>query len=134
YSMVAYVGSQADKMNDAVVGMNELLNVLPKSEKTFEGAKTNLLSNYESDRVLKDAIFGYYFADKKLGYSYDSRTDRYKEIKPITFDNINTFHQQKIANKPYTYLIVASDKRVKQEDMAKFGTVKTLTLEEVFGY
>lgn len=134
YSMVAYVGSQADKMNDAVAGMNELLNVLPKSEKTFEGAKTNLLANYESDRVLKDAIFGYYFADKKLGYNYDSRIDRYKEIKPITFDNINTFHQQKIANKPYTYLIVASDKRVKQEDMAKFGAVKTLTLEEIFGY
>lgn len=134
YSMVAYVGSQADKMNEAVAGMNELLNVLPKSEKTFEGAKTNLLSNYESDRVLKDAIFAYYFADKKLGYSYDSRMDRYKEIKPITFDDINRFHQQKIANKAYTYLIVASDKKVKQEDMSKFGAVKTLTLEEIFGY
>ena len=134
YSMIAYVGSQADKMNEAVAGMNELLNVLPKSEKTFEGAKTNLLVNYESDRVLKDDIFAYYFADKKLGYNYDSRIDRYKEIKPITFDAINAFHQQKIANKPYTYLIVASDKRVKQEDMSKFGAVKTLTLEEIFGY
>ena len=134
YSMIAYVGSQADKMNEAVAGMNELLNVLPKSEKTFDGAKANLLSSYESDRILKDAIFGRYFADKKLGYTYDSRIDRYKEIKPITFETINTFHQQKIANKPYTYLIVASDKRVKQEDMAKFGNVKTLTLEEIFGY
>ena len=134
YSMVAYVGSQADKMNEAVAGMNELLNVLPRSEKTFEGAKTNLLSNYESERVLKDAIFTNYFADKKLGYDYDSRIDKYKEVKPITFDNINTFHQEKIANKPYTYLIVASDKKVKQEDMAKFGTVKTLSLEELFGY
>ncbi|WP_343531619.1 insulinase family protein [Pedobacter sp.] len=134
YSMIAYVGSQADKMNDAVAGMNELLNVLPKSEKTFDGAKANLLSTYESDRILKDAIFGRYFADKKLGYSYDSRIDRYKEIKPITFETINAFHQQKIANKPYSYLIVASDKRVKQEDMAKFGSVKTLTLEEIFGY
>jgi hypothetical protein len=95
-----------------------------KAKKTFEGAKTNLLSNYESDRVLKDAIFAYYFADKKLGYSYDSRMDRYKEIKPITFDDINRFHQQKIANKAYTYLIVASDKKVKQEDMSKFGAVK----------
>jgi predicted Zn-dependent peptidase len=134
YIMIAYVGSQADKMNEAVGGMNELLNTLPKSEKTFDGAKTNLLSNYESQRVLKDAIFSYYFADKKLGYDHDSRIDRYKAIKPITFETINTFHQQKIANKPYTYLIVASDKRVKQEDMAKFGTVKTLTLEEIFGY
>jgi len=134
YSMIAYVGSQADKMNEAVAGMNELLNVLPKSEKTFDGAKANLLSTYESDRILKDAIFGRYFADKKLGYNYDSRIDRYKEIKPITFETINTFHQQKIANKPYTYLIVASDKKVKQEDMAKFGNVRTLTLEEIFGY
>ena len=134
YSMIAYVGSQADKMNEAVAGMNELLNVLPKSEKTFDGAKANLLSSYESDRILKDAIFGRYFADKKLGYNYDSRIDRYKEIKPITFETINAFHQQKIANKPYTYLIVASDKKVKQEDMAKFGNVKTLTLEEIFGY
>ncbi len=134
YSMIAYVGSQADKMNEAVAGMNELLNVLPKSEKTFDGAKANLLSSYESDRILKDAIFGRYFADKKLGYTYDSRIDRYKEIKPITFETINAFHQQKIANKPYSYLIVASDKKVKQEDMAKFGAVKTLTLEEIFGY
>jgi predicted Zn-dependent peptidase len=134
YSMIAYVGSQADKMNEAVAGMNELLNVLPKSEKTFEGAKTNLLSTYESNRVVKDGIFSYYFADKKLGYNYDSRIDRYKAIKPLTFDNIQSFHDQKIAHKPYTYLIVASDKKVKQEDMAKFGAVKTLTLEQLFGY
>ncbi len=134
YSMIAYVGSQADKMNDAVAGMNELLNELPKSEKTFEGAKTNLLSNYESNRVTKDAMFAYYFADKKLGYNYDSRMDRYKEVKPITFDQINNLHQQKIAKQPYTYLIVGSDKRIKQEDMAKFGKVQTLTLAEIFGY
>lgn len=134
YSMIAYVGSQADKMNEAVAGMNELLNKLPRNEKTFEGAKTNVLTGYESARIVKDAIFNYYFADKKLGYNYDSRMDRYKAVKPITFDNINTFHDQKIANKPYTYLIVASDKRVKQEDMQKFGKVTTLTLEQLFGY
>ncbi len=134
YSMVAYVGSQADKMNDAVAGMNELLNDLPKSEKTFEGAKTNLLSNYESNRVTKDAIFAYYFADKKLGYDYDSRMDLYKEVKPLTFTQIGDFHKQNIAQKPYTYLIVGSANRIKADDMEKFGTLKTLTLEEIFGY
>lgn len=134
YSMIAYVGSQADKMNEAVQGMNELLNVLPQSDKSFEGAKANTLSYLESNRVTKDGIFVYYFADKKLGYDYDSRIDMYKAVKSITFQDIKSFHTQKIAQKPYTYLVVASDKRVKQEDMQKFGAVTTLSLEQLFGY
>jgi len=134
YSMIAYVGSQADKMTDAVNGMNELLNVLPQSDKSFDGAKINVLNGLETTRVTKDGVFFYYFADKKLGYDYDSRIDLYKELKPITFQNIKDFHTQKVANKPYTYLIVASDKKVKMEDMQKFGEVTTLTLEQLFGY
>ena len=134
YNMVAYVGSQADKMTDAVNGMNELLNVLPQSDKSFDGAKVNVLNNLETTRVTKDGVFYYYFADKKLGYDYDSRIDLYKELKPITFQSIKAFHDQKIANKPYTYLIVASDKKVKMEDMQKFGTVTKLSLTQLFGY
>lgn len=134
YNMIAYVGSQADKMTDAVNGMNELLNVLPQSDKSFDGAKSNVLNGLETTRVTKDGVFFYYFADKKLGYDYDSRIDLYKELKPITFQTIKEFHTEKVANKPYTYLIVASDKKVKMEDMQKFGAVTTLTLEQLFGY
>ena len=134
YTMIAYVGSQADKMTDAVIGMNELLNVLPQSDKSFDGAKANVLNGLETARATKDEVFTYYFADKKLGYDYDSRIDLYKELKPITFQSIKEFHDQKVANKPYTYLIVASDKKVKMENMEKFGAVTTLTLEQLFGY
>ncbi|MBC7616561.1 MAG: insulinase family protein [Pedobacter sp.] len=134
YNMIAYVGSQADKMTDAVNGMNELLNVLPQSDKSFEGAKANVINNLETARVTKDGVFYYYFADKKLGYDYDSRIDLYKELKPVTFETIKAFHNQKIANKSYTYLIVASDKKVKIEDMQKFGAITTLTLAQIFGY
>lgn len=134
YSMIAYVGSQADKMTEAVNGMNELLNVLPENGKTFEAGKANVINNLETARVSKDAVFFYYFADKKLGYDYDSRMDLYREVRPLEFKSIKAFHDEKIANKPYTYLIVASDKKVKMEDMQKFGTVTTLTLEQLFGY
>lgn len=134
YNMVAYVGSQADKMTDAVNGMNELLNVLPQSDKSFDNAKANVINNLETTRITKDGVFYSYFADKKLGYDYNSRIDLYKALKPIDFNGIKNFHDQNIANKAYTYLIVASDKKVKLEDMQKFGTVKTLSLEELFGY
>lgn len=134
YNMVAYVGSQADKMTDAVNGMNELLNTLPQSDKTFEGSKANVINNLETTRITKDGVLYAYFADKKLGFDHDSRMDLYKELKPINFASIKAFHEQKVANKPYTYLIVASDKKVKLEDMQKFGAVTTLSLEQLFGY
>lgn len=134
YNMVAYVGSQADKMTDAVNGMNELLNDLPQSDKSFEGAKANVINNLETARITKDGIFSSYFADKKLGFEKDSRIELYDQLKPINFNGIKAFHAKNIANKPYSYLILASDKRVKLEDMQKFGNVTRLSLEQLFGY
>lgn len=133
-AMVAYVGSQADKMNDAVAGMNELLNDLPESKETFAASKDNAVNAMETARVTKDGIIQSYFANKKLGFDYDSRADEYKNLKPLTFTDIKTFHMNNVANKPYNYCIVASEKNVKQEDMQKFGTVNKLSLEQIFGY
>ena len=55
-------------------------------------------------------------------------------IDNMTFDDLKKFHQQYLANKPYTYCIVASEKKIKMEDLKKYGDIKKLTLEEVFGY
>lgn len=134
YSMIAYVGSQADKMNDAVAGMNELLTVLPNNEKTFLGSKSNVMNTLETVRITRDGIFSSYYANKKLGFDYDLRKDEYAALKGLNFADIAEFHATNISNKPYIYCIVASDKRVKMEDLQKFGTVNTLTLEQLFGY
>jgi predicted Zn-dependent peptidase len=134
YAMVAYVGSQADKMNDAVAGMNELLNDLPQADKSFDASRYNALNAIETSRVTKDDIIQSYFADQKLGIDHDSRIDEYNGLKPLTFADIKEFHSKNVANKPYNYCIVASEKKVKLEDMQKFGTVTKLTLEQIFGY
>jgi len=134
FSMVAYVGSQADKMNEAVAGMNELLTDLPQLDKSFEGSKFNALNAIQTERLTKDAIIYSYFADQKLGLDHDSRIDRYNAIKPLTFADMKAFHANHVANKPYTYCIVGSENKVKLEDMQKFGPVTKLTLEQIFGY
>jgi predicted Zn-dependent peptidase len=134
YAMIAYVGSQADKMNDAVKGMNELLNDLPQNEKAFEASKYNALNGIETSRITKNGIIGTYFSDQKLGFDHDSRMDEYAGLKPLVFTDIKSFHKENVANKPYSYCIVAAEKNVKTEDMQKFGTVNKLTLEQIFGY
>lgn len=134
YAMIAYVGSQADKMNDAVGAMNELLNVLPESDKNFESSKYNTLNSLETSRVTNYEIISRYYADKRLGIDHDSRIDEYNGLKPLTFGDIKTFHADNVANKPYNYCIVASDTKIKKEDLQKFGKLNTLTLAQIFGY
>ncbi len=133
-TMIAYIGSQADKMTEAVQGMNELLNNLPQLDQSFEGAKSNVINGIETSRITKNSIISSYLIDKKLGFDHDSRIDLYKDLKPLTFADIKTFHETQVAHKPYTYCIVASEEKVKIEDMEKFGPVKKLTLTELFGY
>ena len=133
-AVIAYVGTQADKMNDAVAGMNELLTTLPESDKSFNLSKTNSLNSLETSRITKDGIIASYFSDKKLGFDHDSRIDEYANLKPLSFTDVNAFHHDNLSAKPYNYCIVASEKKINLADLAKFGPVTKLTLEQIFGY
>ncbi|KQN38428.1 peptidase M16 [Pedobacter sp. Leaf41] len=133
-SMVAYVGTQADKMNEAVAGMNELLTVLPESDKSFDLSKNNSLNGIETARITKDGIIYSYLADKKLGFDHDSRIDEYAALKPLSFADVKSFHSGNISGKPYNYCVVASEKKINMADLAKYGAVTKLSLEQIFGY
>ncbi len=134
FSIVAYIGSQADKMNDAVTGMNELLNDLPQSEKAFETAKMGLKNDLETQRITQDGIIFTYLAAQRKGLDYDLRKEQYDAINKLTFADIKNFHGQELSKKPFTYCVVASENRINVEDLKKLGEVKKLSLEEIFGY
>ncbi|MBV7528861.1 pitrilysin family protein [Chitinophaga sp. sic0106] len=134
YSTVAYVGCQADKMNEAIAGMNELLNVIPRSEKGLTTAKLSMKQDIETERITNDGIIFSYLAAQKLGLDYDIRKQVYESIDKMNFDDVKKFHDNNLANKPYIYCIVASEKKVNLEDLKKLGEVKVVSLEEIFGY
>ena len=134
FSFTAYVGSQADKFNDAVNGMNELLNDMPESKQNFEDTRKGTLKDYETDRITKENIVFTYLSLQKKGVDHDIRKDIYEQMKHLTFDDMKKLHDEELAKKLYTYCIVASEKKLKIDDMKKFGEVKKLSLEELFGY
>ncbi|HTI12075.1 MAG TPA: insulinase family protein [Puia sp.] len=134
YYILAYIGCQADKMNDAVKGMNELLNDLPVSEKAFDLAKTSLKKDIQTERVTQDGIVFSYLAAKQKGLDYDERKNEYEALDTLTMNDVKQFHQDQVAGKPYTYCVVASEKKVNADDLKKVGEVKTVSLEELFGY
>lgn len=134
YTLTGYIGSQADKLNEAVAGMNELLNQLPESEKTLETAKLNMKKGYQTDRIMQDGIIYNYLTAKERGLNTDERKLIYDALDKLTFADLKQFADTHLANKPYTYCIIASEKKINVNDLKKYGDLKTLSLEQIFGY
>jgi predicted Zn-dependent peptidase len=134
FTSFSFIGTQADKFNEAVAGMNELLDTLPKSEKLFETAKIAVKNNISTSRIVKERILFSFLTAQKRGINYDLREKMYNRVDQLGFNDINAFHKQYYSHKPYTYSILADKNKVKAEDMQKLGNFKVLTLEEIFGY
>jgi predicted Zn-dependent peptidase len=134
YSMIGYIGCQADKLNDAIGGMNDLLNNMPESEKLLETSKKSIRNTLETDRYTEDAVINQWLADQRLGVDHDLRKEVYERFEKVNFKQLQQFAKDNIAHKPYTYCIVASEKRISLDDLAKYGTVKKIALEDIFGY
>ncbi|HEY4108468.1 M16 family metallopeptidase [Puia sp.] len=134
FYILAYIGCQADKMNEAVSGMNSLLNDLPSSDQGFELARTSEKKDLETQRFTEDGIVFAYLEAKQKGLDYDQRKSEYESLDKMTMNDVKQFHAQQVAGKAYTYCVVANDKKIKIDDLQKVGTVKVLSLNEIFGY
>ena len=133
-AVVAYVGTQADKLNEAIGGMNELIYDLPESERVFAVAKDNIRKSLETDRITEEGILFNYMSAKRRGLDYDSRQKTFDAMSTLNFGDIKKFHDDELKDKSYTYCIVASDQRVKDADLKKYGDLTKLNLKQIFGY
>ncbi len=134
FYVYSYVGTQADKFNEAVTGMLDLLNNMPKADKNFVQAQASIKNNLETERIIRDNVLFSFEEAKKLGLTSDIRKSVYEQSQKMSYDDLAKFYSEYIKDKPYTMLVLGSKKRLKTEDLAKYGTVKELSLEEVFGY
>jgi predicted Zn-dependent peptidase len=134
YYISAYIGCQADKFNESVKAMNELLNDLPAVENNMLSAKSELKKGIETERITGDGIIYNYLAAERRGLNTDIRKSIYEHADRLTYDDLKKFHDDNMANKPYTYCLVASEKKLNIDDVQKIGEVKKLTIEQIFGY
>lgn len=134
YTTTAYVGTQADKLNEAIHGMNELLTDLPKNETAFISARRSLFKDLETERITKDGIIFSYLNAEKKGLQDDIRRQNYEKYKKLTLDDLYKYHQTQLSKKPYTYSVVGSEKNINLEDLKKYGELKKLSLTDLFGY
>lgn len=130
----AYMSTSVDKLGIATEAMNQLLYEMPKETNMFNASKDAVLNSIATNRITKASIFFSYLKNKKLGYDYDIREEIYNNIKQTDIDSFEVFFKDNIANKNYAYLIMGNKKDIDFAELEKLGTVKELTLEELFNY
>jgi zinc protease len=129
-----YIGTQADKQPEAMDAMMNLIQNFPKSENGFDVAQKSLLSRLESERITKTGILFNYEAAKRRGVDHDLRKDIYESIQNMTIEDVANFQKQYIKDKPFNVVLVGDKKKLSFKHLTKYGEVKELSLDELFGY
>ncbi len=132
--MSVNIGTQANKLPQAVDALSVLLTDMPKIDKQFNNAKNSSLKQIASSRIIKSGIFFNQLNLKKLGFDYDIRKDIYKDIQNLTLGATNDFFNKEVKTKQYNTAIIGKKESLDFESLKKLGDIEEVTLEEIFNY
>ncbi|MEL4308425.1 M16 family metallopeptidase [Joostella sp. CR20] len=130
----AYIGTQANKMPDAVNAMMELMTDMPEAKEQFEAAKESTLKQLAARRISKQNIFWEYERLKKRGIDEDMRQAMYNEIQQMTFEDLQSFFNENIKGESYDVMVVGNKNDVDMEALKKLGELKEMDVDYLFNY
>ena len=133
YTM-AYVGTQANKLEQAVSAMMELMTNMPEAEDQFNQAKEATLKKIASERITKSNIFWTYEGLKKRGITNDNRKEIYDAINSMTMEDLKTFFNNNIKGENYNVMVIGNKKDMDFNALSKLGTIKELDIDYLFNY
>lgn len=134
FSASFYVGTQADKLPQAMAAIHSLLDTMPASEKLWEVARRSLRQGVETKRVTREYILYSYDGALRLGLDRDIRRDVYTQAETLTLDDIRRFHGERFAKKPWAVCLIGSRDKLDLEALKPYGKVVELSLKDLFGY
>ena len=132
--IMSYIGTQSDKLPEAMAGMQALLNNMPAAPANLQIAKKALRNSISTERITKGDVLLSYERARRLGLDYDLRRDVYEQTQHLTLDQLQAFQAAKIKDQSQVILVIGAKDRLNFKELAKYGTVRQLTLKELFGY
>jgi predicted Zn-dependent peptidase len=132
--LMSYIGTQVDKLSEAMSGMSELLDEMPKAETNMNNAKEAIIQRIRTERLTKSKVLSEYEKAQEQGVNYDMRTDLYNQVQAFNVDTLNDFHNSHIANRNRVVMVLGAKSDLDLSVLKEYGEIKHLTLEEVFGY
>ncbi|MGB3605541.1 M16 family metallopeptidase [Psychroserpens sp.] len=132
--VMAYIGTQANKMPQAVDAMMDLMTNMPEAEEQFQAAKESTLKKLAAERITKSNIFWNYERLKKLGIDNDNREDIYNTVKNMTMEDLRNFFNENIKGENYNVMVIGNKKDVDLKALSKLGNVQEMDIDYLFNY
>ncbi len=125
----AYLGTQSDKLQEAITALTDIINDMPLSENQIEHARVSVLKTIESERITKANIYWTYRNSLDRGINFDMRKNVYQTISETSPAELKEFQEKYVKNRHFTYLILGDKSKIDFNYLNSIGTVQELTLE-----
>ena len=130
---IGYVGTQSDKVLDALQVYCSLLDSMPEKPETIESIKTilrqSMLSNHPTFRTKSQRMTEW----NRLGYQIDPATLQIRQVQKLKFDDILSFYNARLKGQPRKVLVIGDPKLIDQKVLKeRFGKVNKLSAGKLF--
>ena len=132
-SFTGYVGTQSDKVIDALDVYSSLLDDMPKNGENIENIRTilcqNLFCNHPTFRTKSQRMLAW----NRLGYQIDPAMLQMKQVERLQFEDIVGFYEKYLKGQPRKVLIMGDPKLIDQNALkTRFGKVNKLNANKIF--
>ncbi len=134
FYLFSYIGTQIDKLPEAMKAMTGLFNNMPESEKALNSSREAIINKIRTERITKSQVLFNYINAEKFGLTYDIRRDVFEKVPLMTFSDLKAFQQKFIKDKTFTILVLGKNSLLDIKTLSTYGQVTTLELKDVFGY
>lgn len=134
YTMMAFIATQNDKMIEAIEAFQDIIDNMPESEAAFAIAKEALITRLRTERVIKSSVLWSYIYAEDMGVDFNRNKLVYEAVQDMTFDDVKAFQEKWVKGRKYNFCILGDLEDLDIKGLSKYGPVKYLTQEEIFGY
>jgi predicted Zn-dependent peptidase len=129
----AYVGTQPDKLKEAIGALHGIIQDMPVSASQIEHARQSILKKIESERVTPGRQFWEYKNNLDRGLSQDIRKDLYTFIQDLTPQQLIDFQMEYIRDRKFNLLLLGDRTKLDMDYLSSIGPVQEIGLKDVFG-
>ena len=126
-----FIGCQADKTNDAVPVMMDLISNLPEKPERIESLQKSMKLKITTDFPEFRALPANILAMQGRGLSTDPNIQAYDEYDDLSMEDLVDFWERNIKGKPVQVMIYGPKNKVDLDKLKEYGPVEVLSLDDI---
>ena len=132
-NFMGYIGTQSDKVVDAIDVFVSLLDSMPEYPERIESVKAALRQNAQTAKPSFRGKTETYDSWREMGYEMDPAKYNQEMINNLTFEQIKQFYEENIKGQPVSIIVMGDPKLIDQKALqAKYGKIVKVSKARLF--